>query len=691
MQNNTSLTANELRETSNVNHSVILSSCSEKNQSLKSWIGSIQRSSWGNLCDCIKHMVEYGCNMEHSLSWVQDILEGISLSPTRAQLNYIFNGYADLYKIVIYIICVTDNVPVNLEKDIRRYDGTSSESEQEKRCRNITFIMCKPETFSFAILYATDSDDKPQTCFARDDQRIFDHLRGLFEKLNQESKLTKNKIKVYILFIYSSFQISVMETELSIDNNDATLINTEEPHTTDNVNAHLSSSLSSSENDSSSDIHSKGSTDKLSVESGDDSTTSEKHEDHIIYNSQTNSHFNLYSTDEEPMTNSTTNIQNISSDMDAIIRDMRQELNSAEESPLQTTQIDCHQKNVDNTSVETNDCRMNLSVDLKERESITKNIIHHTKQHTIRKAKTKHVRSSNNNSISIPVILSDTTTKTASVVVSDVQSAMAPIIKYGPPNIRKQPNRYRRVRMLKDLLKKMCPLVQAGDKHRQRAYPEIELPTNADNNAELYVRVRAVTEGGHSHSYQCVAPEKLYVNISSMGNNNQQTYLQSNSENECVFLKTTDKERRERRKILEYTLCEQSTSGEYQLVSQPSYTSIIELMDKEVTIDDTEVKPRQLCQLSGGEISVPLSTKCKKSDFYIECDGQELKSTQYKMEGKKLIIISPASKSNNELHLTILKKEYNEGISKNQMNTLYDDFIPYVVHGQCTHTCSSCN
>ncbi|CAF0939435.1 unnamed protein product [Adineta steineri] len=702
MENNTSLTASELSEPSNEGELVIPSSCSKKNQSLKSWIGSVQRSSWGNLCDCMKHMVEYGCNIEHSLSWVQDTLDGISLSPTPAQLNYIFKGYANLYKIVIEVICVTRNVPINFEKDIHRYDGTSSESEQEKRCHNITFVMYNPETFSFAILYATGSNGNPQTCFATDDQSIFDHLGSSLEKINEET-----------------FQISVMETEHVTDNNDATTINTEGSHITDNVNAYFSSSSSSSKNDSSFDIHSKGSTDKLSVESGDDSTTLRKHEDHIIYNSKTNSQFNFDSTDEEPMTNSTTNIQNISFDMDAIIRDMRQELNSAEESPLQTTQIDCHQKIVDNTSVETNDCRMNTSVDLKERESITKNIIHHTKQHTIRKAKTKHVRSSNNNSIPIPVILSDTTKKTASVVVSDVQSAMAPIIKYDPLKILKQPRRFRRVRMQSDLIKKMCPLVQAGEKDGQRVYPEIELSTNPNNNDELYVRVRAVTESGHSHPSQCVAPERVYVNISSIGNNNQQTYLQNNSENQCVFLKITDKERRERRKIikvhlfkrlhyfmstekntetenlqlcrLEYTLCEQSTSGEYQLVSQPSYTSIIELMDNDLTIDATEVKPKQICKVGGEEIIVPLSTKCKKSDFYIECNDQQLNSTQYKMEGKKLIITSPESKSTDEFHLRISRKVYNEDIPDYSEKILYNDFIPHAVHGQCTHTCSSCN
>ncbi|CAF4123970.1 unnamed protein product, partial [Adineta steineri] len=281
----------------------------------KSWIGPVQPYLWGNLYDCMKHMAEYGCNMEHSLSWVQDTLGGISLSSTPAQLNYIFSGYANLYKIVIDVISITDNVPVNLETDIDRYDGTSSESEQEKRCHNITFVMYNPETFSFAILYATDSDGNRQTCFAIDDQRIFDHLGGLFEKLNQESKLTKNKIKVYILFIYSSFQISVMETELSIDNNDATIINTEESHSTNNVNAHFSSS-SSSKNDSSLNIHSKGCTYELSVESHDDLTTWKRHEDHIICTSQTNSQSNFYSTHEEPMTTSIDNIQNVLSDMD---------------------------------------------------------------------------------------------------------------------------------------------------------------------------------------------------------------------------------------------------------------------------------------------------------------------------------------------------------------------------------------
>ncbi|CAF4101024.1 unnamed protein product, partial [Adineta steineri] len=672
MENDTSLTARELSEPSNAGEIIILSNRSKNNQSLKSWIGPVQPYLWGNLYDCMKHMAEYGCNMEHSLIWVQDTLDGISLSAIPAQLNYIFNGYANLYKIVIDVICITDKVPVNLETDIDRYDGTSSDSEQEKRCRNITFVMYNPETFSFAILYAIDSDGNRQTCFAIDDQRIFDHLGGLFEKLNQE----------------------IMETELSIDNNDATIINTEESHTTDNVNAHLSSS-SSSKNDSSLDIHSRGCTYELSVESHDDLTTSKRHEDHIICTSQTNSQSNFYSTHEEPMTTSIDNIQNVLSDMDTINRDIHQELNSTEESLPQTTQIDCHQEIADNTSTETNDYRMNTSLDSKARKSISKNIVHHT----IRKAKTKRIRSSNNNSLSIPVTLSETTKKTASVVVSNVHSPMTLIIKYDPLNILKQPRRYRRVRMQNDLNKKRCPLVQAGNEDKQRIYPEIELPNNADDNVKLYVRVRVVTESGHSHPSQCVAPEIVNINISVMDNNN-----------ECVFLIITDEERCERRKIikvhlfkrlhyfvstekntetenlrlckLEYTLCEQSTSGEYQLVSQPSYTSIIELMDKDVTVDATEVKPKQLCKWGGEAISVPLSTKCKKSDFHIECNDQELKNTQYKMEGKKLIIFSPESKSTNHLHLTISRKEYNEDISEYQMKLLHDDFIPHVIHGK---------
>ncbi|CAF0782937.1 unnamed protein product [Adineta steineri] len=650
--------------------------------SAESWIGPVQPYLWGNLCDCMKHMAEYGCNMEHSLSWVQDTLDGISLSLTPAQLNYIFNGYANLYKIVIDVISITDNVPVNLEIDIDQYDGTSSESEQEKRCRNITFVMYNPETFSFAILYAIDSDGNRQTCFAIDDQRIFDHLGGLFEKLNQE----------------------IMERELSIDNDDATIINTEESHSTDNVNAHLSSSSSSSKNDSSSDTHSKGCTYELSVESHDDLTTSKRQEDHTICISQSNSQSNFYSTHEEPRTTSIDNIQNVLSDMDTINRDIHQELNSTEESLPQTTQIDCHQEIADNTSTETNDCRMNTSLDSKARKSISKNIVHRI----IRKAKTKRIRSSNNNSLSVPVTLSETTKKTASAVVSNVHSSMVLIIKYDPLKILKQPRRYRRVRMQNDLNKKRCPLVQAGNEDEQRIYPEIELPNNADDNVKLYVRVRVVTESGHSHPSQCVAPETVNINISVMDNNN-----------ECVFLIITDEERHNRRKIikvhlfkrlhyfvsteknteienlrlckLEYTLCEQSTSGEYQLVSQPSYTSIIELMDKDVTVDATEVKPKQLCQLGGEEISVPLSTKCKKSDFHIECNDQELKNTQYKMEGKKLIIFSPESKSTNHLHLTISRKEYNEDISEYQMKLLHNGFIPHVVHGKCTHTCGSCN
>lgn len=49
-----------------------------------------------------------------------------------------------------------------------------------------------------------------------------------------------------------------------------------------------------------------------------------------------------------------------------------------------------------------------------------------------------------------------------------------PII-YRAPEITKQPKRYRRVRMMRDVARKNCSLVQAGEHHEQRKYMEIEV------------------------------------------------------------------------------------------------------------------------------------------------------------------------------------------------------------------------
>lgn len=81
---------------------------------------------------------------------------------------------------------------------------------------------------------------------------------------------------------------------------------------------------------------------------------------------------------------------------------------------------------------------------------------------------------------------------------------------------------------------------------------------------------------------------------------------------------------------LEFQLCIKDCSGQYQMVSDPSYTCAIEpsnfyfcsifhtfftnifLADGDVTIDETKIEPKALCELGGETITIPLSVKCRK-------------------------------------------------------------------------------
>ncbi|CAF5213302.1 unnamed protein product, partial [Rotaria magnacalcarata] len=126
---------------------------------------------------------------------------------------------------------------------------------------------------------------------------------------------------------------------------------------------------------------------------------------------------------------------------------------------------------------------------------------------------------------------------------------------------------------------------------------------------------------------------------------------------------------------IEFQLCTQDTSGQYQLVSQPSYTAIIKLQDGDVTIDPEEVEPKQLCELGGEKISVPLSVACHKKDFRIELNEIELKRKDFTMAQKNLLLISPPKdKDIEELHLVIMKTEYIEETAAKEEHELYDGY-----------------
>jgi hypothetical protein len=125
------------------------------------------------------------------------------------------------------------------------------------------------------------------------------------------------------------------------------------------------------------------------------------------------------------------------------------------------------------------------------------------------------------------------------------------------------------------------------------------------------------------------------------------------------------------------------------------------LEDSDVTIDPTKVTPQQLCELGGEKISMPLSAKCqkkgqlKKFDNFkyilyeispglsIESNGDKLPTKDFTIERKILSFTSPSKKQGtNELHLVVKRKEYVEDKSTQKEFELYEDFLPYVTHGE---------
>jgi hypothetical protein len=124
--------------------------------------------------------------------------------------------------------------------------------------------------------------------------------------------------------------------------------------------------------------------------------------------------------------------------------------------------------------METDDRQLGANEALKERELISQSsMTNMAKSKTVHTK--KHVRSSNKNHSHTPVSLSQSTTKPIIITTPNDQTISRSVQVYDPPNVTKQPKPYRRARMLKDLAKKDCPLVQAGEGKNQRSYPEIEV------------------------------------------------------------------------------------------------------------------------------------------------------------------------------------------------------------------------
>jgi hypothetical protein len=88
----------------------------------------------------------------------------------------------------------------------------------------------------------------------------------------------------------------------------------------------------------------------------------------------------------------------------------------------------------------------------------------------------RHVPSSDKHHPDTSICLLRGTTEPTKIITTpnDLRISV-PAQSLDPPNVKKHPYRYRRVRMLKDLANKGCPFVQAGEKKSQRLYPVVEV------------------------------------------------------------------------------------------------------------------------------------------------------------------------------------------------------------------------
>ena len=98
------------------------------------------------------------------------------------------NGYADLYRIVIYVINVTEDMPIS-RSDIVTYSGTASRKKRENRSRDLAYIMHKSGESLFAPFHAVSTtDDLLKTTFKTDDMAIVNHVSCLLNEINSKSK-----------------------------------------------------------------------------------------------------------------------------------------------------------------------------------------------------------------------------------------------------------------------------------------------------------------------------------------------------------------------------------------------------------------------------------------------------------------------------------------------------------------------
>ena len=132
-----------------------------------------------------------------STVWMRKTLDLLSSSATLEQLTHILDGYADFYQLELSFTKINGYNPVQAH-DIQRFRGISNNDEPSIRRKNVAYIMCNTENMSFAVLYASDSNDQPHVSFAQDDERISDEIGELLERWNHESKVT-----IILLFNFS--------------------------------------------------------------------------------------------------------------------------------------------------------------------------------------------------------------------------------------------------------------------------------------------------------------------------------------------------------------------------------------------------------------------------------------------------------------------------------------------------------
>jgi hypothetical protein len=159
----------------------------------RSWEGCVHIHESTDLPKCINLIVSHGCTEKRSLSWVQRALDLISRTASQEQVAHVLNGYADLYKLVFYLIPFTGNMLVD-PRHISTYGGTSSIVKQQKRERNIAFIMYNYKEFLFAPLYTKHPDGSLQTCFASGDKSLVDHIAASIRLGNIKSTFARNEL-----------------------------------------------------------------------------------------------------------------------------------------------------------------------------------------------------------------------------------------------------------------------------------------------------------------------------------------------------------------------------------------------------------------------------------------------------------------------------------------------------------------